>query len=540
MSSGKGDPSHLRVAEPRKETKLYNYDIDVAQIVCVYGDLIGERVPLVKKRLRIGRDPEGDIVIDDGEVSNSHAEIVREGGTYTLRDAGSRNGIEFGGEIIDEVPLGNGDEFSICRHRFRFVWEGEEQVSASGDILGRSSTDTEVTAAPTKRPGSTPRWPMLAAGSLLAGVVLLAWVFGGSDAPGVTVSPVLRGPLEQSTTFSGKLVPKAEVRVFASVSAPVEELLAKEGQQVKKGAPLLRLDPAMLGMAVQKAQADLSASHAAVSAAAGGLRSAERKLREDRALARKGILSRAEVDRSQTTVNARRSEKQNAVARQRMAETALAQAKRDHRDATVKAPIAGRVTTINIKVGQAPHDLGGIPVATIEDATELLAELSASEAKVGLLRAGQRATIRVSGAGLGTEFVGKVVQVAPKAQAPIAVGGATRYTAKVALDKQDPRLRPGMQVQVRITTARKKDALTVPLSAVVTGGRSGEGVAEQVAVVDRKSQTVKWVGIETDLIGAQRVEVVEGPSEGELIVSGPVDVLLQLKEGAAVQIMTAP
>lgn len=538
MPSRKGDHSHLRVAEPHGETRVYNYDIDIAHVVCIFGARVGEQIPLVKKRIRIGRDPESDIVLDDGEVSNSHAEIVREGGTYLLRDAGSRNGIEYGGEIIDEVPLSNGDEFSICRHRFRFVWEGEEKIDAGGDILGRSERNTEVSVVPSRR---RRRIPMVAVGGLLVGVVLVAaWVFGGTDAPRVTVSPVLRGPLEQSTTFSGKLVPRAEVRVFAAVSAPVEEVLVKEGQQVKKGTPLLRLDPAMLGMAVQRAQAELSAGHAGVSAAAGALRSAERKLREDRALARKGILSRAEVERSQSTVNARRSERQNAVARQRMAETSLAQAKRNHRDATVRAPIAGRVTTINIKVGEAPHDLGGIPVATIEDASELFVELSASEAKVGLLRSGQKATIRVSGAGLGTEFAGRVVQVAPKAEAPSTIGGATRYTAKIALEKQDPRLRPGMQVQVRITTARKKDALTVPLSAVVIGGRTSSGLAEQVAVVDRSSQRIKWVGIETDLIGAQRVEVIAGPNEGELIVSGPVDLLLQLKQGTVVEIVTAP
>jgi RND family efflux transporter MFP subunit len=272
-----------------------------------------------------------------------------------------------------------------------------------------------------------------------------------------------------------------------------------------------------------------------VRAAEDALRSAERKLREDRALARKGILSRAEVERSSSAVNARRSDRQNARAKLRMAETRLAQAKRDHADTVVRAPIDGQVTSVNIKVGEAPQDLGGLPVATIEDASELLAEVSAGESKIGLLRPGQEARIRVSGAGFGTDFLGHIVQIAPKAERAGAAG-ATRYTAKVALDKQDERLRPGMQVQVRVVTAEKATALTVPLSAVVTGGRSEHGMVERVAQVGQDG-LVRWVPIQTDLVSTDRVEITAGPPEGAVVVSGPVERLLELDDGDEVRII---
>ncbi len=530
---GDTERGHLKVAKLTAETSVFKYDIDSAFLEIVDGVSPGRRVPLLKKKLTIGRDPEADIPLEDPDVSSWHAEVVRDSGTFILRDTGSRNGVEYSGSLIDETPLVDGDEFRICRNRFRFVWPqgGEED----GDILGKR----EVTEVDLQFQSPWRRWLRLGAVLLGLFVVLgcMSYFATRSSLPKVVIAKVERRPLRQTTSFSGRLVPRSEVRVFASVSARVVKVLAKEGQAVKKGDPIVELDPEMLAMAFQKAKAELAASHAAVRAADAGMRTSDRKVREDRALARKGILSRAEVDASASAQNARRSDYTNALAQLRMAETRLAQAKRDHKDTVVRSPIKGRVTTINIKVGESPHNLRGIPVATVEDSSELLAEISAGEAKIGLLRTGQRAQIRVSGAGLGTEFPGKVVQIAPKAQSPTNQAGATRYTAKVNFDKRDKRLRVGMQVQVRIITAEKKSALTVPLAAVATGGRSSGEVAEQVAVYDPATETIRWVGIETDLIATQDVEILSGPKEGDWVVSGPADLLLTLEQGARVEVV---
>ena len=421
---------------------------------------------------------------------------------------------------------------ALCRNRFRFVApEGDD------DILEQRE-NTEVTAAGSIGSRRRRRAPaILAAVVAVAGGAAASVWLSHTDLPAVTAAVVARGPLRQTTSVSGRLVPKNDVRLFASVSAPVVEVIAEEGQRVEKGDPIVSLDPEILGMAFERSKAEVAASQAAVRAAEGALRSAERKLREDRALARKGILSRAEVDRSSSAVDARRSERQSARARLRTAEARLAQARRDHADTVVRAPIAGQVTSVNIKVGESPHDLAGLPVATIEDASELLAEVTAGEAKIGLLRPGQAARVRVSGAGFGTDFGGRIVQIAPKAERAGPGGtGATRYTAKVSLDQQDKRLRPGMQVQVRVVTAEKASALTVPLSAVVTGGRSKHGMVERVAEL-REDGTVRWVPIQTDLVSTDRVEITAGPEEGSMVVAGPVGILLELNDGDGVRVV---
>ncbi len=528
---GRGAP-RLRVAAPEAqsfETSVFEYAAGNApSLVVLDGPLAGKEIPVGKKVLTIGRDATADVVLPDLEVSSRHAEIIREGQRYTLRDAGSKNGVEFRGQLIDEVPLADGDEFSICRSRFRF-----SAAPAQSDLLAQRE-HTEVTEAPTApKRRRRRRLVALAAAAITLGGVW--WWLSRGSSPAVTVAVAQVKALQQETTFSGRLVPRSDVRLFASVSAPVVKIHASEGQLVKKGDPIVALDPEILGMALDKAKAQVQAAQAAVRAAEAAMRQAERKHKEDQSLLRKGIVSRAEVDTAAGVVNSRRSEVSAARAELSRAEVALAQSRRDHQDTMVRAPIDGQVTTINIKVGEAPRDLAGVPIATIEDASELLAEIAASEAKIGLLRPGQPAKVRVSGIGLGTELTGKVMQIAPKAEQPAALEDATRYTAKVALEGKDERLRAGMQVQVRIITAEKAAALTVPLLAMVTGGRASRGVAEQVAVVEENGG-VRWLNVETDLISADEVEIVSGLNAGQRVITGPVEVLLKLKDGQTVTV----
>ncbi|MBI3178173.1 MAG: FHA domain-containing protein, partial [Deltaproteobacteria bacterium] len=137
---------HLRVAAPQpqgQQTQLFEYAVaNLPSLLVLDGPLAGRQIPMAKKLLTIGRDAAADVVLPDLEVSTRHAEIVRGGQRFTLRDAGSKNGVEFRGQLIDEVPLADGDEFSICRSRFRF------SAAHSQDDLLEKREHTEVVSTP--------------------------------------------------------------------------------------------------------------------------------------------------------------------------------------------------------------------------------------------------------------------------------------------------------------------------------------------------------------------------------------------------------
>ncbi len=97
-----------------------------ALLVVKRGPNAGSKFALDSDITRAGRHPNSDIFLDDITVSRRHAEIVRHGEGYNVRDAGSLNGTYLNRERIDEAPLANGDELQIGKFRLVFFSGGTQ------------------------------------------------------------------------------------------------------------------------------------------------------------------------------------------------------------------------------------------------------------------------------------------------------------------------------------------------------------------------------------------------------------------------------
>lgn len=95
-----------------------------AMVVVKRGPNAGSKFVLEGEVTRAGRHPDSDIFLDDITVSRRHAEIVRSGDVYSVRDAGSLNGTYLNRERIDDAPLTNGDELQIGKFRLVFFAGG--------------------------------------------------------------------------------------------------------------------------------------------------------------------------------------------------------------------------------------------------------------------------------------------------------------------------------------------------------------------------------------------------------------------------------
>ena len=95
-----------------------------AMVVVKRGPNAGSKFVLETDVTRAGRHPDSDIFLDDITVSRRHAEIVRSGDGYSVRDAGSLNGTYLNRERIDDAPLANGDELQIGKFRLVFFAGG--------------------------------------------------------------------------------------------------------------------------------------------------------------------------------------------------------------------------------------------------------------------------------------------------------------------------------------------------------------------------------------------------------------------------------
>ncbi|MGI8983699.1 MAG: FHA domain-containing protein [Acidimicrobiales bacterium] len=96
----------------------------VAMVVVKRGPNAGSKFVLESEVTRAGRHPDSDIFLDDITVSRRHAEIVRVGPGYSVRDAGSLNGTYLNRERIEDAPLANGDELQIGKFRLVFFAGG--------------------------------------------------------------------------------------------------------------------------------------------------------------------------------------------------------------------------------------------------------------------------------------------------------------------------------------------------------------------------------------------------------------------------------
>jgi pSer/pThr/pTyr-binding forkhead associated (FHA) protein len=97
-----------------------------AMLVVKRGPNAGSKYALDNDVTRAGRHPNSDIFLDDITVSRRHAEVVRQGDGYKVRDAGSLNGTYLNRERIDEAPLANGDELQIGKYRLVFFSGGTQ------------------------------------------------------------------------------------------------------------------------------------------------------------------------------------------------------------------------------------------------------------------------------------------------------------------------------------------------------------------------------------------------------------------------------
>ena len=93
----------------------------VGLLVLRQGTVAGSSYRVEAPSTSAGRHPDSDIFLDDITVSRRHAEIVRSGDDYRVRDVGSLNGTYLNRERIEDAPLRNGDELQIGRFRLSFV-----------------------------------------------------------------------------------------------------------------------------------------------------------------------------------------------------------------------------------------------------------------------------------------------------------------------------------------------------------------------------------------------------------------------------------
>jgi HlyD family secretion protein len=416
--------------------------------------------------------------------------------------------------------------------------------------------------------------PTMRKRTVIAVILLAAAVAAGVLVPrlgpasvDVDVTPAARvATLQALVTASGEITAVRSADIGSSIMGRLVSLRVREGDRVKAGQTLAIIDPeqaasAMAGSAAaaqalaadaQGASAAARAAEADVAAARARLDDAEKTLRRTRDLHAQGLVAQQALDSSTAADEAARAQLASATAALRRAEQAVAsasqrvtQARAEERRARdtfaktrIEAPIDGVVTRLDVEEGEmvvmGVQNQPGTILMTVSDLSGIDAEVKVAEADVLRLDVHDPATVTLE-ALPGQTFRGRVVEVGASALPQVGTQAAAReFKVLVRLDDAGSRLRPGLTCDVEILVDERRNALVVPLQSVVE--RTTAGGARRAGVFIERGGTVTFTPVtRTGLIGGLSIEV-DGIPDGARVVSGPIQALRDLADGARVSV----
>ena len=418
------------------------------------------------------------------------------------------------------------------------------------------------------------------------GVYLGYRYFLSPEIPEEDAAPILRRNLQALVSASGTIQPQLTVDISANVMGRVTQLSVNEGDRVVAGQFLLQIDPESLQSVVERGEASLEASSSAqeqakvaVTTARVNLELAKDNLERQRELWDLRLVSReifdqavSEVQLRETELEARAVDVSTAEQRVNQERATLNSARYDLSELTLVSPIDGIVTRRNIEEGETvvvgTMNNPGTVLLTIADFGILEAELEVDETDIPDVRLGQQTEIEID-ALPNRLYRGRVTEIG---NSPIQDGTqnssqATNFKVIVTLDEDVPDVRPGFTCTADITTAERTDVVSVPIQATtvreVTVDSQGQivratpsdspsgvtptvsattltgpiGVTQEIeGVFVFRDDTVQFTPVVTGIAGERYFETLAGLREGDMVVTGPFNVVRTLADGSAVRL----
>jgi HlyD family secretion protein len=350
-------------------------------------------------------------------------------------------------------------------------------------------------------------------------------------------------------TASGKIRPETQVKVSADVGGYIRKLTVEEGNEVKEGQLLVQVDPEVYKARVLEAQAAEQTTKARLKLAEASETRAGGEARRVLGLYRKDLTSASNLERAQADLAIAQAEVEAAKGQLLQAQAALSKARSDLLKCTIRAPMSGTVIELQKELGErvSGGDFREDIIMTVADLSRMEVEVEVGERDVVLISEDDEVDIEVD-AYPGKSVPGKVTEIANAGvtRNPWTESEVTNFRVVVRVGESNLRLRPQMSATVRIRTAHKDLALTVPIQSVTlrrpseieepqepgasdetpragqagkADGRGAEQPVEVVFVLQNGKAIPKKV--ETGLSSDTRIEIMSGIEEGTRVVSGP-------------------
>lgn len=412
---------------------------------------------------------------------------------------------------------------------------------------------------------------ILAAVVVIAGPDVSKW-FPAAGADGdntkVRIETVADRPLVETISAPGEIIPNVKVDISAEVPARIVELPFRDGERVKRGDLVVRLDDRQFVAAMQSAIARrdgekhrLDAETARIKGPQSSLENAKLFMERQRALFESGDIAKQALEDAENrvrdleaTVNATKHNISVIESSLAAAEADIDQAKEAVDKTTIFAPMDGMITALNAEIGElvmvGTMNNAGTVIMTIGDLSKVKMNAKVNEADIARVERDHIAHVRIN-AYRDEVFEGRVIKVPLQRTNDLlsggSGGGSGYFKVEVEIEPKEGRqILSGLACNVDIEIATHT-GLAVPSQAVVD--KSTEDVPAEIAndnpLVDRQRRTTAVVfrvvegkavmtPVKTGPSNLTATIVEAGIRAGDLIVTGPYKTLEKLKHNEAV------
>ncbi|MGH7618382.1 MAG: efflux RND transporter periplasmic adaptor subunit [Gemmatimonadaceae bacterium] len=384
----------------------------------------------------------------------------------------------------------------------------------------------------------------------------------GNKTTEVRMEAVQKRDLVASVTASGQVRPQIQVDVAADVSGRIDKLSVKEGDMVKSGQFLLQIDPTQAQANVDRSEAVIASARAQLAQSQANLDQAQRSFERSSAMKKINpqLIADADVETLRTAVDVNKALLESNRHAVDQALASLNDAKSSLSKTTIFAPMAGRVTRLDVEQGETAvpgtFNKDAATLLTISDMSVLETRVKVDETDVARIKVGDSAQVQID-AFSDTTFLGRVTKISNssvKATTTTTTDQAVDYEVTIQLLNAPIDTRPDFSATAKIITDKRTNVLSVPIIALtvrenqaIPAGDTAVGLGKAKPAKDIGKKDVEGVfvvgsdnkvtfqPVKVGIAGEKHFEVISGLKEGDKIVAGTYQAIRELKDGALVR-----
>jgi len=437
------------------------------------------------------------------------------------------------------------------------------------------------------------KWWLIGLSALV--LVLIGYsIYKGKNRPkGIAVSTEVADTrdIREVVSASGKIFPENEVKISSDVSGEIIGLYVKEGDTVKAGQLLAKINPDSYKPSVRRGQATVKSSKAQETASEAQIKVAKAQLEEvnarlenarqthkrNKQLYTDGVISKADLEASQANLDGLIASEKSATAALKQAQSNATSSKFGTQSASasldelktslnktfIYAPVDGIISSLKVEKGErvvGTIQMSGTEMMTIANLSAIEAQVEVSENDIVRVHKGDSAKVEID-AFYGQKFTGVVTEIAnssttvssssSSAATALNTDQVTNFIVKVRLDYHSYKslikegepfpFRPGMSVSVEINTNTQRNVLSIPIQSVTTREnpafpkeqiKKGKKADLIEVVFVQHGDSVNMVPVKTGIQDDEYIYIKAGLKKGDRVVSGPYSAISRtLKQG---------